>query len=98
MTDGAGVLGSGPTQALVLAATAHSNAAFAVVFGIFVVALLILAVVVVTWAIRRDRNGLREWRRRRVERGFDQGGNGAGRPSSGNGHRPAGGTDSGGVR
>jgi len=41
--------------------------AFAIVFGIFVVAFVVLSVVVMTWAIRRDRAGWREWRERRDE-------------------------------
>jgi hypothetical protein len=38
--------------------------AFAVLFTIFVVALGVLCVVIVTWAIRRDRSSWREWRER----------------------------------
>ena len=39
--------------------------AFAVVFSVFVVAFAVLCVVIVTWAVRRDRAGWREWRDRR---------------------------------
>jgi hypothetical protein len=45
-----------------------SDVAFAVVFGIFVVAMLTLIVVVVTWAIRRDRDGRAAWRQRQQDR------------------------------
>jgi hypothetical protein len=41
-----------------------TSAAFAVIFGIFVVALLALIVIVITWAIRRDREGRAAWRLR----------------------------------
>jgi hypothetical protein len=41
--------------------------AFAVVFGIFVVAFVVLCVVIVTWAIRRDRERWRDWRNRRQD-------------------------------
>jgi hypothetical protein len=45
--------------------TLATNAAFAVVFGIFVVALLVLAVVTGTWAVRHDRAGRQAWLQRR---------------------------------
>jgi ABC-type Fe3+ transport system permease subunit len=38
--------------------------AFAVVFGIFVAALVVLCGIIVTWAVRRDRANWREWRQR----------------------------------
>jgi ABC-type Fe3+ transport system permease subunit len=38
--------------------------AFAIVFGIFVAALAMLSVVIVTWAVRRDRSRWREWKDR----------------------------------
>jgi hypothetical protein len=41
-----------------------SDVAFAVVFGIFVVALLTMIVIVITWALRRDREGRAAWRQR----------------------------------
>ena len=44
-----------------------SNTAFFVVFGIFVVALLTLIVIVLTWAIRRDRVGRASWVLRRQQ-------------------------------
>ena len=46
--------------ALVLPSPA-TDAAFFVIFGIFVVAMLTLAVVVVLWAVRRDRAGRAAW-------------------------------------
>jgi len=54
-----------------------SNVAFAIVFGLFVAAMVVLAVVVLLWAIRRDRAGRADWLRGRQGRG---------RPSS-NGRR-----------
>jgi hypothetical protein len=44
-----------------------SNTAFFVIFGIFVVALLVLIVIVLTWAIRRDRAGRASWMLRRQQ-------------------------------
>jgi hypothetical protein len=46
-----------------------SNVPFAIIFGIFVVALVALIVIVLTWAIRRDRAGRVAWRERQQERG-----------------------------
>jgi ABC-type Fe3+ transport system permease subunit len=43
------------------------GSAFAVVFGLFVVALAVLCVVIVTWAVRRDRSRWKEWRDRQGE-------------------------------
>jgi hypothetical protein len=40
------------------------NVAFVVVFGLFVVAMVVLAVLVITWAVRRDRVGRQAWRQR----------------------------------
>lgn len=45
-----------------------SDAAFAVVFGVFVVALLTMIVIVLTWALRRDRAGRAAWRQRQQDR------------------------------
>jgi hypothetical protein len=39
--------------------------AFQIVFGAFLVAMAVLCVVILTWAIRRDRANWREWRGRR---------------------------------
>ena len=46
--------------ALVLASA--GNIAFFVIFGIFVVAMLALAVIVILWAVRHDMAGRKEWR------------------------------------
>jgi hypothetical protein len=66
---------------------ATSNAAFYIVFGVFVVAMLVLAFLTMRWAIRRDKVGLAEWRRRKVEQAFKRASarGGAGGPN-GNGH------------
>ncbi|MGO8862424.1 MAG: hypothetical protein ACLQRH_16920 [Acidimicrobiales bacterium] len=53
-----------PAQLTMLA----SNAPFDVLFGIFVVALVVLVVIVLTWAIRRDRAGRAAWVQRRQEK------------------------------
>ena len=45
---------------------ASDSVAFAVIFGIFVAALLVLIVIVLMWAVRRDRAGRAEWRRRQT--------------------------------
>lgn len=44
---------------------ASLNAGFVVVFGLFAVAFLVLCVVTLRWAIRRDRAGREQWLRRR---------------------------------
>jgi hypothetical protein len=43
-----------------------SNVAFGVVFGVFIAASVVLVVVVITWAVRRDRAGREAWHRRRT--------------------------------
>jgi hypothetical protein len=45
---------------------AANDVAFGVIFGIFVLALLILIVIVLRWAIRRDRQGRAAWRARQT--------------------------------
>ena len=45
-----------------------ADVAFGVIFGIFVVALLTLVVIVLSWAIRRDRSGRAAWRQRQQDR------------------------------
>ena len=45
-----------------------SDVAFAVLFGIFIVALLALIAIVLTWAFRRDRQGRAAWRQRQQDR------------------------------
>jgi hypothetical protein len=49
--------------ALVLPAPA-TNAGFAVVFGLFVVAMVVLVVIIIVWAVRHDVAGRRVWRER----------------------------------
>jgi membrane protein implicated in regulation of membrane protease activity len=53
-----------PAFAVLLA----SNTAFAITFGVFVIALVALIVIVLRWAIRRDRTGRAAWRQRQQER------------------------------
>jgi hypothetical protein len=45
-----------------------ADAAFGIVFGLFVAAFAVLAVVTVRWAVRRDRTGRDAWRRGMAER------------------------------
>jgi len=52
-----------------------TDVAFAVVFGLFVLAFLVLAFVAIRWGVRRDRAGRRAWRQRHLE--ADAGRNGA---------------------
>jgi len=56
------------THAPAFAALLASNTAFAITFGVFVVALVALIVIVLRWAIRRDRTGRVAWRQRQQER------------------------------
>jgi hypothetical protein len=44
-----------------------AGVAFDVVFGSFVLAMLVLAALTMRWAIRRDKAGWAEWARRRRE-------------------------------
>jgi hypothetical protein len=41
-----------------------TNTAFYVVFGIFVVAMVVLAVIIVIWAVRHDMTGWKAFRQR----------------------------------
>ena len=50
-----------------MALVAAVNVAFAVVFGVFVVAFVALIVFIAVWAIRRDKAGRDEWLDRRDE-------------------------------
>ena len=52
--------------ALLLASA--GNSAFFVIFGIFVVAIIALAVIVIMWAVRHDLAGRRAWRARQEAR------------------------------
>ena len=51
-----------------------SDAAFFAIFGVFVAAMLVLVVVVLVWAIRRDKAGRAAWLQR-------QGGTASGPPN-----------------
>jgi hypothetical protein len=44
------------------------NAAFFVIFGVFVVAMLVLVVIVIVWAVRHDMAGREAWKRRQEAR------------------------------
>ena len=46
---------------------ASDDVAFAVIFGIFIVALLTMIVIVIRWSIRRDRQGRVAWRQRQQQ-------------------------------
>jgi len=52
--------------ALLLASA--GNTAFFVIFGVFVVALIALAVIVIMWAVRHDLAGRQAWRARQEAR------------------------------
>jgi len=47
--------------------TVATNAAFFVVFGIFVVAIVALAVFIVVWAVRHDMAGWKVWRKQQED-------------------------------
>lgn len=63
-----------------------ADAAFDVVFGVFLVAFAVLVVVTVRWAVRRDRAGRAEWLRR--QQGAGKGGAQNAPPTPTNGHVP----------
>jgi hypothetical protein len=44
-----------------------TNTAFVIVFGVFVVAMVVLVVIIITWAVRHDIAGRRSWRERQEE-------------------------------
>jgi hypothetical protein len=50
-----------------LAVLLASNVPFAIIFGIFIVALITLIVITIMWAVRRDRPGRAAWRQRQAE-------------------------------
>jgi hypothetical protein len=60
-----------PAQPLVLLASA-GNTAFFVIFGLFVVAMITLAVIVIMWAVRHDLAGRKAWRARQEARARGQ--------------------------
>jgi hypothetical protein len=47
---------------------ASTSPAFGIIFGIFVAALLVLIVITLMWAVRRDRAGRALWRQRQQDR------------------------------
>jgi hypothetical protein len=53
-----------PLLAATSRALASSDTAFFTLFGIFVVATLVLSVITLRWAIRRDKAGRAAWRAR----------------------------------
>ena len=67
-----------------------ANLAFAIVFGVFVVALVVLGVVTMAWAVRRDRLGRADWLARRSGRSPGPAADAPGGvpSSSSNGHKP----------
>ncbi|MHB8219395.1 MAG: hypothetical protein ACYDHU_03615 [Acidimicrobiales bacterium] len=80
----------GPDAALAMAFPPMPavTVAFDVVFGLFVVAFVVLAVITVTWAVRRDRAGRAEWSRRHQPDPVTDDGRVA--PAMPNGNRPRG--------
>ncbi len=44
------------------------NAAFFIIFGLFIVAMIVLIVIVIMWAVRHDMAGRKEWRTRQQAR------------------------------
>jgi len=58
-----------------------TDVAFFAVFGVFVVAFVILVAITLRWAVRRDRAGKAAWRERRAEAAAaSQSGGGGGKP------------------
>jgi hypothetical protein len=57
-------------HALLLASA--GNTAFYVIFAIFVVAMIALAVIVIMWAVRHDLAGRQAWRARQEARAREQ--------------------------
>jgi hypothetical protein len=60
------------TPALVLLLASAANTAFFVIFGVFVVAMITLAVIVIMWAVRHDLAGRQAWRDRQAARAGGQ--------------------------
>lgn len=54
-------------SALVAQPVVGADASFDVVFGLFVVAVVVLSAITLRWALRRDRAGRAQWLRRRSE-------------------------------
>jgi hypothetical protein len=59
---------------------AATDLAFGIVFGLFVLAFVVLAFVAIRWSVRRDRPGREAWRRQHLEARARQ--NGAAAPGS----------------
>ena len=57
-----------PLAVVTAAVQVGADAAFFVVFGLFVAAFVVLAVVTLRWAVRRDRGGRDEWLERQQPR------------------------------
>ena len=74
------------------AAFPAADAAFYVVFGVFVVAFVVLSVITVGWALRQDRTGRQRWLQRQQPGAEavdpDGGASGGTVPPATNGHRP----------
>lgn len=69
-----------------MSALLGADAAFYAVFGVFVAAFVVLVVVTLRWAVRRDRVGRAEWVRRQQDAG--RAGTADGSPPSSNGRGP----------
>lgn len=70
----------------VLPVLVAAGAAFDAVFGVFVAAFVVLVVVTMRWAIKRDRAGRAAWVQR--QRGIQQTGTPAAAPTRTNGRAP----------
>ncbi len=69
--------------AVLLVGAAGTPPVFYLVFGVFLAAFVVLAVVTVRWAVRRDRAGRAEWvRRQAAQHGGSLGGAANGRAPS----------------
>lgn len=70
LVPAAAILAGAPALPAPLASAGET--AFYVIFGVFVVAMLVLIVIVVTWAVRHDLAGRRAWRARQEARARDE--------------------------
>lgn len=83
------MIAAAPLEAVIAAGRlllVSADAAFYAVFGVFVGAFVVLVVVTVRWAVRRDRTGRAEWLRRQED--AQRPGPDAGAPGQTNGHVP----------
>jgi hypothetical protein len=62
-----------------------SDAAFGIVFGVFVAALAVLGFVAIRWGVRRDRPGRQAWRQRHLDAAAGR--NGAQQPGEARDHQ-----------